>query len=86
MVHARILQPILDISLFLIGLSLVVSGRERNIFLSLGPNIILVVFYFLIQMGCHSLGVQGIVSPSQAAWMPILLFAPLAWVAFKKLD
>lgn len=86
LVHARLLQPLLDISLLFIGLPLVVSNKNQNIFLAIGLNLMLVVFYFLTQLLSHTLGTEGFVSPALAAWIPIFIFVPLAYLGLRKLS
>ena len=86
LVHARLLQPLLDISLLFIGLPLVVSNKSQNVFLAIGLNLLLVVFYFLAQLLSHTLGTEGFVSPALAAWIPIFIFVPLAYLGLRKLS
>lgn len=86
LVHARLLQPLLDISLLFIGLPLVVSNKNQNVFLAIGLNLVLVVFYFLTQLLSHTLGTEGFVSPALAAWIPIFIFVPLAYLGLRKLS
>ena len=85
MVHSRFVQPLLDISLLFIGLPLVLGSQSRNIFLSIGWNILLVLFFFLTQLCTHTLGSEGFVSPELAAWLPIFIFLPLAYAGISKL-
>ena len=85
LVHARFIQPFLDISLLFIGLPLVLKNHSQNVFLSIGWNILLVLFYFLAQMCAHTLGTEGFVSPEMAAWLPIFIFGPLAYAGISKL-
>lgn len=85
LVHSRLVQPILDISLLFIGIPLVLNNRARNVFVSIGLNILLVVFYFLIQLVTHTLGTEGFVSPELAAWMPIFIFVPMAYAGISRI-
>lgn len=78
-IHARFVKPLLDMSLFLIGLPLVLSQNNRNIFVAAGWCLLLVVGFLLILMICHAIGGNGgLLSPVAAAWLPLLIFAPLA--------
>ena len=66
-------------SLFLIGLPLVLSQKNRNIFVAAGWCLLLVVGFILMLMVCHAIGANGgLLSPVAAAWFPLLIFAPLA--------
>ena len=77
-IHSRFVRPMLDISLFLIGLPLVLSQKNRNIFVAAGWCLLLVVGFILILMVCHAIGASGgLLSPVSAAWLPLLIFAPL---------
>lgn len=78
-IHSRLVQPMLDMSLFLIGLPLVLSQKNRNIFVAAGWCLLLVVGFILMLMVCHAIGGNGgLLSPVAAAWFPLLIFAPLA--------
>ncbi|HJN07515.1 MAG TPA: LptF/LptG family permease [Pirellulaceae bacterium] len=78
-IHSRFVQPMLDMSLFLIGLPLVLSQKNRNIFVAAGWCLLLVVGFIMILMICHAAGGSGgLLSPVSAAWLPLLIFAPLA--------
>jgi lipopolysaccharide export system permease protein len=78
MVHARIVQPMLDIALLMLGLPVVLSRESRNVFFSAGLCVLLVAVFFLVVLICHGLGNSYLVRPSLAAWCPLLIFAPLA--------
>jgi len=78
-IHSRVVKPMLDMSLFLIGLPLVLSQKNRNIFVAAGWCLLLVVGFVLILMICHAIGANGgLLSPVAAAWLPLLIFAPMA--------
>jgi lipopolysaccharide export system permease protein len=77
-VHARIVQPILDVTLLFMGLPLVVSRQTRNIFFSMGLCLVLVVMFLLIQMGFQYLGTSAVISPALAAWIPLMISVPSA--------
>ena len=55
-VHARILQPLLDLTIVLLGLPLVISNADRNIFTAAGFCLLVVIGVQLTVAGCHSLG------------------------------
>lgn len=85
LVHARFVQPILDLSLLFIGLPIVLGNRSGNVFIAIGWNILLVLLFFLAQLAAHALGTEGFVSPELAAWLPIFIFTPLAYAGLGKL-
>lgn len=77
-VHARILQPLVDMTLVLIGLPLVLRRSQRNIFLAIGISLFVIASFFMVTIASHSLGSLYLVSPAVAAWLPLLLFVPFA--------
>lgn len=85
-VHARIVKPILEMTLLLLGLPVVVGGIERNVFVSAGICFWIVVVVQLATIVCYALGTSSLLRPSAlAAWAPVLVFAPMAAVAFRRL-
>lgn len=79
MVHSRVVQPFLDLSLFFLGLPLVLTRENRNIFVALGWCFLLVLGFFLVVIACQALGNIGyLIRPSLAAWLPLIIFAPIA--------
>lgn len=77
-VHSRLVQPFLDTTLLMLGLPLVVARGNRNPFIAIGAAVGVVALFFAISLGCQSLGNSGWLRPSFAAWLPLLLFAPVA--------
>lgn len=82
LVHARVVQPFLDMTLFFLGLPLVLTRENRNVFVAAGWCLLLVMVFFVVVMACQTLGNVGyLMSPSLAAWLPLIIFAPLATFA-----
>ncbi len=77
-IHARILQPILDLTLLFLGLPLVVARDHRNVFTAIGMCMGLVAMFFIVQIACQQLGAGCLISPSLAAWAPLMVFVPAA--------
>ncbi len=77
-VHSRVLQPLLDITLLMLGLPLVVSSGARNPFIAIGYCLTVVTAFFLVSLGAQSLGGTGLISPVMAAWAPLVSFGPIA--------
>ena len=80
-IHTRFLQPILDTTLLFLGLPFVVTRTNRNPFISLGLCLAVVTVFMLITLGCKQLGTNGLLTPSLAAWLPLMIFAPIAAAA-----
>jgi len=86
-IHWRVLQPIFDMTILLIGLPLVISRGERNLFVSAGICLTVVMLMILVVIASQSLGASRILSPaSLAAWLPLIIFLPVAAVTFRMLD
>lgn len=86
-VHSRILQPILDLTLLLLGLPLIITRAEKNVFVSAGLCFLIVGALQLTTIASHSLGSYNIIQPAVlAAWLPVILFLPLAIVSIRRID
>lgn len=77
-VHARAVQPLMDGTLLMLGLPLMFSRRNRNVFLSIGICLLVATLFSLVTLACRSLGDLGMIRPVLAAWAPLLLFVPVA--------
>ncbi len=77
-VHARLVQPLLDITLLFLGLPLVLARESRNIFVAIGMCLVVVAVFFLVVMTCHALGSNCLITPAAAAWTPLAIFVPVA--------
>jgi lipopolysaccharide export system permease protein len=77
-IHSRPLQPALDMTLLFLGLPLMLRRGNRNIFVAIGMCLGLVVAFLMLVMGAGYLGSNYWISPSLAAWLPLMVFVPLA--------
>lgn len=77
-VHYRLVQPVLDVTLLFLGIPLVLSRSNRNIFLAIGLCAGVVVAFMLIVLGCQYLGTSYFINPALAAWLPLIIFVPAA--------
>lgn len=77
-VHSRIIQPLLDMTLLLLGFPLMVANNRRNIWTSMGQCMLTVAGFVLSQQIFQQLATQGVLSPPLAAWLPLMVFAPFA--------
>lgn len=85
LLHKRLLQPIIDFSLVLLGIPLVLTRNSRNIFLAAGLCAGLMAVLQLVLLTCHGLGSTYLLDPLWATWIPVLTFAPLAYVVARPL-
>lgn len=77
-VHARVLQPLLDMALVMLGIPLVAGPARRGIFVAVGMCVAMTVLFFIAVMGSHALALGEAWSASLGAWIPLLALAPLA--------
>ncbi|GAA4434353.1 MULTISPECIES: LptF/LptG family permease [Bremerella] len=79
-IHSRIVQPFLDITLLFLGLPIVLRKENRNIFIAIGYCLLLVVCFYAVTLACKAMGANYwiIRSPVVAAFMPLIVFVPIA--------
>ncbi len=84
LLHERILRPPLDLALILLGLPLVINRRGRNLFVMIGAAMATVMLFFFVKTLAGAMGSNGyLVSPVMAAWVPLLILGPFAYVRFR---
>ena len=84
-IHARAVQPLLDLSLVLLGIPLVLSRGGRNIFLAAGIGGLLVGTMMIVVLSCHAVGSNYLLDATLAAWLPLLIFGPMAYATARPL-
>jgi lipopolysaccharide export system permease protein len=80
--HMRLTRPILGMILVFMGLSVILTDQNRNVFISAGLCLVLCGLFFAAIFASRQLGDSDILSPALAAWLPVLVFGPLAFVMF----
>jgi len=81
-IHARIVQPLLDITLLFLGIPLVLDREHRNIFLAIGACVVVVGIFMLVVLASQYLGAIYLLPPAFAAWLPLIVFVPVAaWLS-----
>ena len=84
--HVRILQPFLDLTLLLLGLPLAMSNSDRNIFVAAGVSFAVVGAVSIVTLGAQTLGTYNLIQPAAlSAWIPLLVFGPLAVLTVSRL-
>jgi lipopolysaccharide export system permease protein len=68
--------------LVFMGLSMILTDQNRNVFISAGLCLVLCALFFAVIFAGKQLGGKDILSPALAAWLPVLLFGPIAFVMF----
>jgi lipopolysaccharide export system permease protein len=83
--HGRFVQPLLDLTLVFLGLPLVLSRGNRNIFVAGAICLALMAAFFVVSLVCQGLGNNYLLEPTFAAWLPVLIFAPVAFTLARPL-
>lgn len=84
-VHSRLVRPLLDVTLLLLGLPLVLARSNRNMFVAGAKCLVLVAGFYVVILVFQALGNNNyLVSPSLAAWCPLLLLGPVAYAAAQR--
>lgn len=85
-IHARIIQPFMDMTLLFLGLPLVLNGTNRNVFVAIGLCGAVCTAFMLVSMGFQYLGAAAMLRPALAAWAPLVMFVPIAVGMFDRIE
>ena len=77
-VHTRLVQPLMDATLLLLGVPIVLSQNNRNVFVAIGLCLAIVVAFMIVAIACQYLGNTSLISSALAAWLPLIIFVPVA--------
>ncbi len=77
-IHSRFVQPFLDVLLLLLGLPMILSRSDRNVFVATGICGLVVTVFMLVVLSLQHAGSIGLLTPVMAAWAPLLFFVPVA--------
>lgn len=80
--HMRLTRPLLGMVLVFLGLSVILRDQNRNVVISSGLCLVLCAVFFATIYACKMLGDGDYLSPTLAAWLPVLCFGPQALVLF----
>jgi lipopolysaccharide export system permease protein len=80
--HMRLTRPILGMILVFLGLSVILRDQNRNLFISAGMCLALCALFFAAGFASQQLGDKDLISPTLAAWLPVIVFGPLSLVMF----
>jgi lipopolysaccharide export system permease protein len=80
--HTRLTRPIVGMLLVVMGLSSILRDQNRNIYISTALCLVQCALFFGVGLACKQFGDKEIISPALAAWTPVLVFGPLAFVRF----
>lgn len=85
-IHARVVRPFLDVILLMLGLPLVLSRENRNVFISAGLCLVLVAVFVIVVLGSQALGKAVFLAPDLACWLPVIIFVPITALMSKQLS
>jgi lipopolysaccharide export system permease protein len=77
-IHSRFVQPLLDVALLFLGLPIVLTRENRNVFLAIAMCGAIVLGFMLLNLACQALGSSGWLPPVVASWLPLFVCLPLA--------
>ncbi|MFO0815636.1 MAG: LptF/LptG family permease [Gemmatales bacterium] len=75
-VHQRMLAPIYDLLLILLGLPIIAGRSEWNIFIRVGWCLLIFAMMQGLGMASTMMAKNDAVDPALAAWLPLLMFGP----------
>jgi lipopolysaccharide export system permease protein len=78
----RLTRPLLGLLLVFMGVSMILRDQNRNVIISAGSCLVLCGVFFAVCYSCKMLGDSDILGPALAAWLPVILFGPFAFVLF----
>jgi lipopolysaccharide export system permease protein len=79
-IHQRILRPLIDWTVLLLGMPVLLTRPDRHMFWVAGACLGIVAGFTAVAIGLSALGSSGsILSPAFATWLPLLIFLPWGW-------
>lgn len=75
-IHSRFVRPFLDIALLFLGLPIILSKSDRNVFKAMGISAGLVIGFIALQIASNYFGTTYEV-PTLGAWLPLLMVVPV---------
>ncbi len=87
MMHERLIRPLLDICLVLLGLPLAVNRGDKRLFSVIAQAMGMVLLFFGLKTVAGGMGGSGyLISPSMAAWIPLLVLGPIAFARYRNVQ
>lgn len=80
--HMRFTRPFVGLVMVLMGLSIILKDQNRHVLVSSGLCLLMCSIFYGIVYGCKYLGEQDVLAAPLAAWLPIILFGPVAIVQY----
>ena len=80
--HTRLTRPLVGLILVVLGLGVVLKDQNRHVFISAGLCLLMAAVFYACLQGAKYLGDQDLLPAPLAAWLPVLVFGPLALALF----
>ncbi len=80
--HMRLVRPVTAVLLAVLGLSVILKDQNRHVFISAGLCLIMAAAFNGCVLGAKLLGDSEIIPAAVAAWVPVLVFGPIAFALF----
>jgi lipopolysaccharide export system permease protein len=80
--HMRLTRPIIGFLLVMMGLAIILRDQTRHIFISAGLCLVMCAVFYGVVFACKFLGNADYLPPALAAWLPVLIFGPLAFALY----
>lgn len=78
LVHNRLMQPVLNVLLVLLGVPFVLQWEQRNVYRSILISIAITTGFFVLDVLSGYFAEHGYLDPMLAAWVPVFAFGPVA--------
>lgn len=79
-IHQRLLRPLVDWTVLLLGIPVLLSRPDRHMFWVAGACLGIVAGFTSVVLGFAAIGNSAtLLSPMLAVWLPVLIFLPWAW-------
>ena len=77
-IHRRFVQPVMDMVVLFLGIPIVLSRESQNAFVAVGTCMLMIAIFVVATLASHGAGMNYLISPSLAVWLPLLVFVPFA--------
>ncbi len=80
-IHQRLLRPVADWTLLLLGIPVLLTRPDRHMFWVAGACLFLVTGFTSLNLGLAAVGASGyLISPATSVWLPLVSCLPWGWV------
>lgn len=76
--HMRLTRFPIGMVLLIMGLGLILRDQNRHMFISAGLCLMMCAVFYAVIFFCKYLGDADLIAPALAAWLPVIIFGPVA--------